>query len=152
MPFASESQFEAYIRQLIHDHITSGNKDIFALTNKKAVDIVICKNGPVPHLYFIEAKFHIHAHGRLGFGSKKGIGFQPEILSKRPHYFENNLRWVIGTENSDKIYFLSNETLTKYISGGAIGEKFNNIQKRMFREQEGLTEAAFIDALRKWIV
>lgn len=113
---------------------------------------MICKNGPVPHLYFIEVKFHIASNSRLAFGSGKGKGFQPEILLKRPHYFENNLRWVIGTEESDKIYLLSNETLIQFIAGGTVGEKFNNIQKRMFREQEGLTEAAFIDALKKWII
>jgi len=152
MPFSSEREFETYIRNLIHLHITSTNKDIFALTNKKAVDIIICKNGVTPHLYFIEAKFYIDSHGRLGVGSKKGNGFQPEILLKRPDYFESNLRWVVGSENTDKIYFLTNETLLNYTSGGVIGEKFNNIQKRLFKEQSGLTEEQFIEALTNWII
>lgn len=152
MSFTSEKEFEAYIRQLVNQHITTGNPDIFALTNKKAVDIVICKNGKVPHIFFIEAKFHVDSHGRLGFGSSKGNGFQPEILLKRPHYFENNLRWVIGAEFTNKIFFLNNETMLKYLSGGAIGEKFNNIQKRIFKTEQGLTESEFVDELKKWIL
>jgi hypothetical protein len=152
MVFTNEREFEEYIRSLIETHLTSKNKDIFALINKKAVDIIICKNGQTPHLYFIEAKFHINSHGRLGFGSKKGNGFQPEILLKRPHYFEKNLRWVIGAEDTDKIYFLTNETLMKYLSGGSLGEKFNNIQKKIFKVEEGLTEQQFILELKNWIV
>lgn len=151
MAFSSEREFETYIRELIQEHITSANTNIFALASKKAVDIIICKNRPKPHLYFIEVKFHISSHGRLGFGSGRGDGFQPEILSKRPHYFENNLRWVIGYEGAFKIHFLTNKMLLEYISGGTIGRKFNNIQTKLFKEQEGLTEAEFIDALKKWI-
>lgn len=152
MSFTSEKEFEAYIRQLVNLHITAGNPDIFTLTNKKAVDIVICKNGKIPHIFFIEVKFHVDSHGRLGFGSSKGNGFQPEILLKRPHYFENNLRWVIGAEFTNKIFFLNNETMLKYLSGGAIGEKFNNIQKRIFKTEQGLTESEFVDELKKWIL
>jgi hypothetical protein len=151
MTFANEKQFEEYIRELIRKYITSKNKHIFALTNKKAVDIVICKNSPTPHLYFIEIKYYVNSHGRLGFGGGKGVGLQPEILSKRPQYFENNLRWILSTKENDKIYFLTNDILLKYIAGGVIGPKHNNIQSRLFREEKGLSEKAFIRELRKWL-
>lgn len=151
MIFKSEQEFETYIRGLISKHISSTDKDIYALTNKKAVDILICKDKSKAELFFIEVKYHINSHGRLGFGSKAGDGFQPEILSKRPKYFEKNLRWAISSEDSDKIIFVSNDTLLNYISGGTIGQKFNNIQKKIFTEVKGLTEAEFISELKKWL-
>lgn len=151
MPFSNEFQFESYIRHLIGTHITTINKNIFALTNKKAVDIVICKDGVEPHLYFLEVKFHMKKHGRLGFGGGKGSGFQPEILTKRPSYFERNLRWVVGAEHTNLIYFLSSELLVKYLSGGGIGEKFNNIQRRLFDDHKGLTEDEFVTEMKSWI-
>jgi hypothetical protein len=152
MKYNSERTFESYIRNLIQLHIASKNKKIHLLESKKAVDIVICRNTIPPHLYFLEVKYHINGHGRLGFGSKGGGGFQPEILSKRPHYFENNLRWVIASEHSDRIHFLNNEVLLNFISGGSIGKKFNNIQKKLFAHQEGLTEIQFVSALKRWIL
>ena len=105
----------------------------------------------MPSLYFIEVKFHVNKHGRLGFGRKGGDGFQPEILSRKPAYFENNLRWIIGSEDSAEIHFLSNEQLRKYISGGSIGKKFNNIQKKLFTEEVGLSEDEFVTAIKKWL-
>lgn len=151
MKFTSETQFENYIRELIQKHVTSNNKDTYALINKKAVDIIVCKDKPSPKLFFIEVKYHINKHGRLGFGSGAGGGFQPEILSKRPKYFEENLRWVISTEDSNKILFLTNVTLLEYISGGTIGKKFNNIQKKIFTSENGLSENEFIAELLKWL-
>jgi len=147
----NEREFENYIRSLIELYVTKKNSHIFPLVNKKAVDIIICKNHPTPHLYFIEVKFHLNKHGRLGFGSKGGGGFQPEILLRKPVYFENNLRWVIGSEESDKIFFLTNEQLRNYISGEKIGKKFNNIQKKIFIQEEGLTEKQFVTVLKEWI-
>lgn len=151
MIFTSEIQFENYIRELIRKHITSKDKDTYALLNKKAVDIIVCKDKPKPKLFFLEVKYHINKHGRLGFGSGAGGGFQPEILSKRPKYFEKNLRWVISAEDSDKILFITNDTLLKYISGGTIGQKFNNIQKKIFTQENGLTEKEFIAGLINWL-
>lgn len=151
MKFTNELQFENYIRELIQNHVTEKDKDTYALLNKKAVDIIICKDKPVPKLFFIEVKYHVNKHGRLGFGSGSGGGFQPEILSKRPQYFEENLRWVISAEDSDEIIFISNDTLLRYISGGRIGHKFNNIQKKIFTQEKGLTEKEFIEVLTDWL-
>jgi hypothetical protein len=150
--YQTESQFEAYIRQLIRDHVTSRDKSIYALKNKKAVDIIICKDVPEPQLFFIEVKFHKPNHGRLGFGGGKGGGFQPEIMTRQPAYFEKNLRWVLASEThqSGKVLFLSSSTLRNYVSGGSVEEKFNNIQEKLFREQQGLTEQGLVRKLRRW--
>ena len=77
--FGSELEFESYIRDLIARHITASHPEIYALKNKKAVDILICRDGRVPALFFIEVKYHQSNHGRLGFGSKGGGGFQNEL-------------------------------------------------------------------------
>jgi len=151
MKFKNESEFENYIRKLIENYITKKDKKIYALTNKKAVDIVIC-NDNIPVVYFIEVKYHKSRHGRLGFGSKKGIGYQPEILTKQPKCFEDTMRWIIGKEDNDKIYFLTNNEMKNYISGGTIGEKYNNIQiGKLFKEKKGLSEVKLISSLRDWV-
>ncbi len=154
MLFESEAELEAYIRRLIAEHISSKNKEIYALNNKKAVDILICRGGSKPALFFLEVKYHQKSHGRLGFGSRGGGGFQPEIVSKKPAYFESNLRWVIASESHADvgILFVPSETIRKYVSGGKIGQKFNNIQKRIFSEVSGLSEKEFITELQSWLI
>lgn len=152
MVFESEKHFERYIRTLIEEHICKYDPSIELLKSKKAVDILICKNRPTPELFFIEVKHFIKNHGRLGFGSRKGGGFQPEILSRRPEYFEKNLRWLLSTNDNEHFYFLSNEDILNYISGGKISEKYNNIQNRLFTSHKGICEDELIEALRKWIL
>lgn len=151
MKFNSEREFEIYIRGLLEKHFTSTETLIYALTNKKAVDIVIAHEGKEPKLFFIEVKYHINNHGRLGFGGGAGGGFQPEILIKRPKYFEKHLRWILASEDTETILFLDNDTIVKYVSGGVVGQKLNNIQKKIFKEQKGLTENELIDRLREWL-
>ena len=152
MRYESESKFEAHIRTLIQRHITDLEPSIYALQNKKAVDIIICKDAPQPELFFIEVKYHKSKHGRLGFGGSKGGGFQPEIIGRKPAFFESNLRWALASEDHEagKVLFLSSEVLRKYLSGGQLGEKFNNIQSKIFREQPWLTEEEFVQQLCTW--
>ncbi len=153
MTYESESKFEAYIRQLIQEHVTMLDRRVYALRNKKAVDILICKDAPQPQLFFIEVKYHKLKHGRLGFGSCMGGGFQPEIVSRKPAYFESNLRWALASEvhEPEKILFLSSDVIRQYLSGGEVGEKFNNIQAKVFLEQTWLSEQEFIRELRLWL-
>ena len=140
MVFSSEAQLEVYIRRLIAERITALNNGIYALDNKKAVDILICKDTPIPDIFFLEVKFHKGSHRRLGFGSSNGGGFQPEIVSKMPAYFESNLRWVIASEkhHGNGIIFVPSAIVRKYVAGGTVGNKFNNIQEKIFREVPGL--------------
>lgn len=151
--FNNEGEFETYVRGLIRTHITASNSAIYALKNKKAVDILVCKDAPTPELFFIEVKYHKKRHGRIGFGSRNGGGFQPEIVSQKPAYFENNLRWVMASAEHEtgKLLFLTSDTVRKYLSGGVVAEKFNNFQKRIFREEAWLDEQQFIEQLRSWL-
>lgn len=153
MGFKSEQEFETYIRNLINNYVTNIDPAVYALKNKKAVDILICRDSPRPELFFIEVKFDQRAHGRLGFGGKQGGGFQPEIVTRQPAYFERNLRWAIASEDyePDKVLFVSSETIRHYVAGGVIGDKYNNIQRQIFRQGTWLGEGQFIAQLQEWL-
>lgn len=151
--YQTESEFEAHIRRLIKNRVTKSDPAVYTLKSKKAVDIIVCRDAPRSKLFFIEVKFHKPNHGRLGFGHGEGGGFQPEIVNRRTAYFEKNLRWVLASESHQrgKVLFLSSKTLRKYISGGKVEQKFNNIQVRVFREEPGLTQDQFVHKLRCWL-
>lgn len=150
--FDSEKSFETHIRALIAKHVTSNYPSIYALENKKAVDIVICRDAPFqPALFFVEVKFHKKAHGRLGIGGGDGSGFQPEIIKKNPQYFETNLRWVIGNENDDKFIFVDSNLLRKFVSGGGVGNKFNSIRRSIFKDLPLMSESDFVEELQIWL-
>ena len=154
MEFKSETEFELYLRGLIQKRICDNHPELILFDNKKAVDILICRNGESPALFFLEVKYHKKSHGRLGFGSSSGVGFQPEIISKAPDYFESNLHWLISGEGhiENGIIFTSSSVIRQYLSGGEVGQKFNNIQQRIFKEVEGYDEEALVKELESWLV
>ncbi|WP_445360279.1 hypothetical protein ACJJIL_16895 [Microbulbifer sp. EKSA005] len=154
MEFENESEFESYLRGLIETRICPNNPDLVLFENKKAVDILICRNGENPALFFLEVKYHKQSHGRLAFGSSSGGGFQPEIISKAPDYFEANLMWLISGEgySDNGVIFTSSSVIRNYLSGGSVGEKFNNIQKKIFREINGYNEDELVNRIESWLV
>lgn len=153
MPFVSEKAFEQHIRELIKKHILPKDKTLIILDNKKAVDILLCRNGNRAELFFIEIKYHKLSHGRLGTGHGKGGGIQPEILSKQPTYFQDNMRWILGVEDREGYYFVDNATLTdKYLSGNGIETKYNNIKTIIFKDEQNLTEKQLIKSLKDWLL
>ena len=152
MPFENEKLFEEHIRNLITKYILPKDKELIMFQNKKAVDVLLCRNGKKPALYFIEIKYHKRSHGRLSTGHSKGGGFQPEILSRLPLYFEKNMRWVLGVEDIDGYFLLQNSQLVNHIAGGVIGKKYNNIQMKLFKEELSLNEEQFIAALKDWLL
>lgn len=152
MPYKSEREFEAHIREIITKKILPLDKGLVMIQNKKAVDILICRNGKKPALYFIEIKYHKTNHGRLGTGHGKGGGIQPEILKLQPDYFKKQMRWILGAESHEGYWMLNNQELTTFIAGSAIGEKYNNIQTRLFREKQAFTERQFIKSLKDWLL
>jgi hypothetical protein len=147
----SELDFENHIRQIIQTEILTSNTNLILLTNKKAVDIIICRNNIKPTLFFIEIKYHKNKHGRLGVGHKNGGGFQPEILNKRPDFFETNLKWIISSEDNDSYFLIDSYNIVNYIQGGQVGEKFNGIQKRLFKNEIGINKQQLIDNLKTWM-
>lgn len=88
----------------------------------------------------------------MGFGSGNGGGFQPEIVSRKPSYFEQNLRWILTSEThaEEGVLFVPSSTIRQYVSGGTVGEKFNNIRPKIFDEVPLLAKPALIVALRGW--
>lgn len=154
MEFESEGAFESYLRALIQSRICDKHPELLLFENKKAVDILICRNGQNPQLFFIEVKYHKNTHGRLGFGSSRGVGFQPEIVSKAPDYFEKNLRWIIAGEGYSNrgILCVPSSTIRRYLSGGTVDKKFNNIQKKIFEEVSGMDEDALVQEIESWLM
>ncbi|MBL4588646.1 MAG: hypothetical protein JKY11_01015 [Alphaproteobacteria bacterium] len=153
MEFKNEGAFEVYLRSLIQTRICDKYPELMLFENKKAVDILICRNGEKPELFFIEVKYYKKSHGRLGFGSASGVGFQPEIVSKSPDYFESNLRWIIAGEGySNKgALFVPSKIIRRYLSGGTVDKKHNNIQKKILEEIEGLDEDSLVQEIESWL-
>lgn len=151
--FENEMALEKFIRSEIACHITQRYPDIYCLNNKKAVDILVCKDSPTPALFFIEVKYHKANHGRLGFGSSNGGGFQPEILTKLPAYFKQNLRWVLASEihYPDRVIMLDCEQISQFVAGGSIGQKFNNFQPKIWKEANWLSHDEFRGKLTAWM-
>jgi len=153
MAYRNEKEFENYIRGLIDKHITTVDPAVYALKSKKAVDILICRELPKSQLSFIEVKFHQTHHGRLGFGGAAGEGFQPEIVLRKPKFFERRLRWVLASQihKPGKILFVDSATIRAYLAGGVVSQKFNNIQTKIFAEGRWLTESQLVTELRSWL-
>src|SRR3989304_2803171 len=154
MAFTDESELEKHLRRLIGSKITTKYPNVYALDNKKAVDIVICRDGTAPALFFLEVKLHQESHGRMGIGAGKGGGYQPEIITRHPAYFETHLRWVIvdSREAAEKYLFVPTNVVSQYLAGTQLGSKQNNIQLRIFKEVEALDENGLVDALSNWLL
>jgi hypothetical protein len=148
----TELDFENRIRDVINNDIVSQYPSLIVLDIQKTTDIVICRNGEDPQIFFIEVKYYHPSHGRLGFGHANGKGFQPEVLRKRPDFFKSNMRWIIGSMDSEEYFVADNNTILGYVSGGEIGYKHNNIQTKIFNEIQGLTKTGLCDELKNWIL
>ncbi|MBK9192703.1 MAG: hypothetical protein IPM77_15070 [Crocinitomicaceae bacterium] len=148
----SESQFENHLRNDILVPILNDLTDFHLYNFKKAVDVLIVKNGEAPKLFFLEIKYHKNSHGRLGFGQARGAGFQPEVLRNRTDYFENNLRWILGCEDSEQYWFVDNNIIRSYFNGAAVGEKYNGIKLSFFREVPSISLETLAIQIRAWLI
>lgn len=151
--FNSEKKFEQYLAMLIKRDISKAHPNIYALNAKKAVDLVICKNGKHPKLFFLEVKYFNKNknHSMVGFGGAKGTGFQPAVLKQQPDYFKKHLMWVMGSALHDGIYFLDMCAVMKHLSGSSIGKKQNGFRRSIFDNEESLDELQFIAKLKQWL-
>ncbi len=147
----SEIEFENHIRTIILNQVLNKLDNYSIMNNKDVVDIIICKNGLNAKLFFLEAKFRTDIKNRIGFGNGYGKGFQIEILTDRPHYFDRNMIWVFGQENDNYFYVLKNEDAVNYVAGGFIGDKQNNFQLKLYNENHRYDEEEFINYLFNWL-
>ena len=135
MDFVNEEEMHPYLVNSLFEPIIEDKND-YCLIGKKITDVVLCKNGNDPKLFFFELKCFSRRNNRLNIGNGRGKGNQIEILTKRPDYFEINLRWILANptiNESEKIYlFLTNQEILENISGGSIGNKHNNIRLSIF--------------------
>ncbi len=147
----SEIEFENHLRNDILLPLLNFHPEFQLYNFKKGVDVLIARNGVNPKLFFIEIKYHKTNHGRLGFGQGLGGGFQPEVLRNRTNYFEDNLIWILGHETREGYWLVNNQTLRNYLNGGEVGEKYNGIQMRLFREIEPSNREVLIETLKRWM-
>lgn len=154
MTFASEQKLEIHLRDLITTRITAEHPYIYALGNKMAVDIVICRDRERPAVFFLEVKLFQPGHNRLGIGAGKGNGYQPEIIAHTPEYFDKHLRWIIvdGRQAVPSYIFAPTTIIRQFLARGELGHKQNNIRLRIFSEVAAYSEAALVDELRKWLL
>jgi hypothetical protein len=147
----TEIRVENHIRKIIKDKIIVNNPQFEMLDNKDVFDILICDNGNPSKIFFIEVKHYSAKNNRMDFGGSNGNGYQPEILTKQPKYFEERLIWVFLRENDDNYYVLKNADCQNYLSGGSIGVKQNNFQTSLFNNITPLSENDFLRYIENWL-
>jgi hypothetical protein len=152
MARGEEIIIETHIRKIIIDNIVYGKNDFILLDSKNIADIIICRNILIPRIFLIEVKHYSGRNGRIGFGDGNGSGFQPEILTKRPKYFEDSLIWTFQKENDSRYYILENKDCMKYVMGGNIGKKQNNFQEKLFDSVKPLTENEYLNWIKNWML
>ena len=147
-----EISYENKVREILNNYIIPHLPEIQVLESKVVADIIICRNGDVPKLFFLEIKHYSYSNNRIGFGSKGKVTFQPEILSKRPEYFDGNMRWVFFRQGDSGYYVLTNDDCCKYVMGQGIDiNKQNNFKDRLYQEIAPLTEDDFKTWLLAWL-
>lgn len=152
MIYKKESELEAHIRRMFYHYIDL-RSGINLLQNKKVADLVICREQPVPSIFFIETKLYTPKKNRIGLGSGAGKGFQPEILLNRPVYFEEHLRWLICQDNGEdqRFIFVPSSTVSRYLANDSIEAKHNNIRREIFRLERLLDLKELFGEIRTWI-
>lgn len=146
----TEQELEDKLRYLIQTKVIPECKQIQMLSSKDVTDIICCDNEK-PALFFIEVKHYTIANGRIGFGSRGKITFQPEILKTKPLYFEKNLRWIFCDENFKDYYILTSEQCRHYVMGDVISyDKQNNFKLDIFKNEKKYSEEELCVYLIKW--
>lgn len=147
MTFASERDFENHLRSII-----SEIPDVYALESTTIGDIVISRGGTSPAIFFLEVKYFRSSNARLGIGNGSGGGIQPEILEKGPEYLETHLRWAFANDSHNGYWLATSEVVRKFLSGGGIGRKQNNIQPRLFDEHPSVDQTRLVQELKRWLL
>lgn len=131
--FLSEGQFRDWVLSGLQAQLDRRGNLYVVLHSKNVNDIIVCKNiADAPLALFIEVKYAKGTSGRIGMGDRKGQGFQPEILIRRPEFFERYTRWLVGSEAGLGV-LADCDTLRRHAVGGVFAEgKQNNIRPSIF--------------------
>lgn len=150
----SEQKLEERLRKLIKSEVIEKHRHVSILDSKALADIIICRNkcnGEKPAIFFLELK--VKKQHRMGIGGAKGKGIQPEIVQKNPQYLGSHFRWVIRSdERKREFLFVSTRTVKKYLMGGSVDKKHNNIQHAIFDGRKKLSEKQLLAKIRAWLL
>ena len=131
MKFTCEEQF----RQWLISQLTPILGAPWLVLSSRNVSDIIFANTDATHpvALFLEVKYHKVNHARIGYGDADGNGFQPEILMKKPLYFEHHMRWIIGDEQTGKCLFFTNKDVRDNAAAKSIhAGKQNNFRNDLF--------------------
>ena len=152
--FNNEEELRDWLLSEVRNRINAESLNFQVLESKNVSDILICKeNESLPVLAFIEVKLYKSSSGRINIGTPDTWegGFQPEILSKRPIYFDRYLRWVICNENG-KCLFTDNEVVSRNLGGGKITKgQWNNIRINIFDKEKTIDISKITDEIMTWL-
>ncbi|MFQ5924160.1 MAG: hypothetical protein ACE5M4_15080, partial [Anaerolineales bacterium] len=125
--FFKEDEYRDWVQKELE--VRFAGTPYVVLKSMNVNDIIVCvQRSDAPIALFVEVKYFTTSKGRLGLGDGGGRGFQPEILTRRPTYFEQYLRWLIGSERNLAV-LVSSTQLWRHAAGGVFKEgKQNNIQ------------------------
>ena len=125
--FLKEDEFRDWVQKELELRLAP--TQYVVLKSKNVNDIIVCvQRADNAIALFVEVKYLTASKGRLGLGDGNGRGFQPEILTRRPTYFERNVRWLIGSEHGLAV-LVSSDQLRRHAVGSVFKEgKQNNIQ------------------------
>ena len=131
--FSNESEFRDWVQSELQARLERQGDSYLVLQSKNVNDIIVCKNkqdGPLA--LFIEVKYAKGSSGRIGVGDGNGRGFQPEILIRRPDYFERYTRWLVASEGGVAV-LVDCDTLRGHAVGGVFARgKQNNVRPTVF--------------------
>jgi hypothetical protein len=109
------------------------------LRGKNLADIILCYDDQTrPLILFIEVKYHKVRHGRIGFGNGEGLGYQPEILQKKPAFLERYMRWLIADDISNTCLFFTNGEVRNNCAANIREDKQNNFVYNLFEKNREL--------------
>ncbi len=149
MRFESEESFRKWLVAGLRQRL---GQSATVLGSKNVTDDVICidpRSGP--RALFIEVKYAKESSGRIGVGDGDGGGYQTEILTKGPAYFEANTRWLIAVDDGWAV-LVDNESVREHAVGGEFCEgKQNNIRDSVFENDLCFPIGESVERVAWWV-
>ena len=143
--FTDEMDFERHIRDVLKSKVEMHAPEIRVLENKGIADIIVCREGDRPAIFFIELKY---AKDMIGVSE----GIQSEVLDTRPTYIDSHMMWLIGSNmHGGQYWLLDSAGLREYITNEIDIKKENNISRYIFRRLPAIDEPELVRRLQNWM-